>query len=988
MNNLDFIIENYQDKNPFSTFLPGIAGEKGIPIWAFFVNRGQGLSSFGLGKKDNAIVEFCPFNAALKRIDTVGFRTFIKVNGKYEEAFTSSKNSRMIISKTYVILEDIIFEGKIKIIVTYSSIPESSFGGLVRKVEFINLSSESLNIEVIDGLSEILPYGISNAEYKRMSNLLKSWMNVTTFNNSVSFKLKSSTIDEGLSSSIDKTNFMSSSLSKGKIDYVYDQKMVFGQDVSLRIPNGFIDNTIDVGNQVNENETPCAFVKFDVVLEQEKIVLCSIFGREDINKLNDLEKLNEEKVNYYIKRNQEIIDNLTKGIKTKTSNPIFDAYLEQSFLDNLLRGGYPYQIGDKIQYIYSRKHGDLERDYNDFCTEDQYFSYGDGNFRDVLQNRRNDVLINKKASLRNIHQFFEMVQVDGNNPLGVNEAKFIINNQDYLNKIKDASLKEKLKKGFTLGELATSYPLEEIENHVKEATYLFDADFKEGYWVDHFIYLKDLLESHFEIYPDEEEKLLYDLEIGYFQSPYIVKPYFESSFITPLGVRRTSSLKQINIKDKKLKVNDEIYKTSLMSKLFNLVALKVASIDNHGLGIDMDASRPGWNDALNGLPNIYGSSVTELIELKRLSDYVNLLFNKYPHSLKVLSIQKEFINKLVNIISKKDNMEIYKEIALEKKKLNNKIENQEFDITEISSSDVKNILFSLKTRIDTCLKKVKKLNKNVYLTYVYYQVEEYQSNDYKVNNLESVTPLKFKLMKMPIFLEGIVKSFYIDNRNIDKQINYIENSELKDNQLGLYKVSESLDDCSLEIGRIRSFSKGWLERESCFLHMEYKYLYSLIKNKKYQEFYNSIKTALVCNLNKDVYGKSILENSSFIATSNHVDKNKVGQGFQPRLTGANAEVISMWKEMFIGSNPFFMKNNQLHFKLNPSLSSEYFINNQVSTTFLGININYIGKVNTYELKIKEYEIVYKNKVLRRKNIRGKIAHDIRNHKVLTINAYF
>jgi len=35
----------------------------------------------------------------------------------------------------------------------------------------------------------------------------------------------------------------------------------------------------------------------------------------------------------------------------------------------------------------------------------------------------------------------------------------------------------------------------------------------------------------------------------------------------------------------------------------------------------MEADRPGWCDALNGLPGLFGSSVNETLELKRLVDF-------------------------------------------------------------------------------------------------------------------------------------------------------------------------------------------------------------------------------------------------------------------------------------------------------------------------------------------------------------------------------
>ena len=42
-----FLIENYGKKGTFASFLPGISGEKGIPIWCYYVNRGQCVVSFG-----------------------------------------------------------------------------------------------------------------------------------------------------------------------------------------------------------------------------------------------------------------------------------------------------------------------------------------------------------------------------------------------------------------------------------------------------------------------------------------------------------------------------------------------------------------------------------------------------------------------------------------------------------------------------------------------------------------------------------------------------------------------------------------------------------------------------------------------------------------------------------------------------------------------------------------------------------------------------
>ena len=57
----------------------------------------------------------------------------------------------------------------------------------------------------------------------------------------------------------------------------------------------------------------------------------------------------------------------------------------------------------------------------------------------------------------------------------------------------------------------------------------------------------------------------------------------------------------------------------------------------------------------------------------------------------------------------------------------------------------------------------------------------------------------------------------------------VKASGIYDKALKMYKTSESLEALSMEYGRIRAFTPGWLERESVFLHMEYKYLLGLLK---------------------------------------------------------------------------------------------------------------------------------------------------------------
>ena len=76
-----FTVDGYPSAPPFSSFLPGIAGKWGIPIWCFYVNRGQAVSSFGVHDKDHQILEFQSFNQACMRVEREGFRTFLRLDG-------------------------------------------------------------------------------------------------------------------------------------------------------------------------------------------------------------------------------------------------------------------------------------------------------------------------------------------------------------------------------------------------------------------------------------------------------------------------------------------------------------------------------------------------------------------------------------------------------------------------------------------------------------------------------------------------------------------------------------------------------------------------------------------------------------------------------------------------------------------------------------------------------------------------------------------
>lgn len=179
----------------------------------------------------------------------------------------------------------------------------------------------------------------------------------------------------------------------------------------------------------------------------------------------------------------------------------------------------------------------------------------------------------------------------------------------------------------------------------------------------------------------------------------------------------------------------------------------------------------------------------------------------------------------------------------------------------------------------------------------------------------------------------------------------VKSSVLYDHSLKMYKTNAPLESLPMDIGRLRAFTPGWLENESIFLHMEYKYLLELLRAGLYEEYFEDFRNALVAFQDPARYGRSPLENSSFIVSSAHPDASLHGAGFVARLTGATAEFLSMWNIMMAGQNPFVIENGDLCLRLKPALPGWLFDKDGiVSFTFLGqCQVTYFNPshANTY-----------------------------------------
>ena len=183
-----------------------------------------------------------------------------------------------------------------------------------------------------------------------------------------------------------------------------------------------------------------------------------------------------------------------------------------------------YFFGSKVYHIFSRVQGDIERDYNDFVIEPSFFSQGPGNFRDVAQNRRSDVMFQPRIGAFNLRVFLSFIQADGYQPDSVEAVVFTIKDKAVCDDIatravghadgvrsQRESLSSFLNNGpFRPGQLFLFIKKIHAELLLKRQNFVNlvlsmaestpMAMYKNGFWADYWTYLMDFIESYLGLY--------------------------------------------------------------------------------------------------------------------------------------------------------------------------------------------------------------------------------------------------------------------------------------------------------------------------------------------------------------------------------------------------------------------------------------------------------------------------------------------------------
>lgn len=965
-----FIIEDYNRQSTFSSFLPGISGLRGIPIWCFYVNRGQGIASFGTEDKNHSIMEFYPAHQAYQLTKTMGFRTFIKVDGLFYEPFcTDERSANMYIGMNELEIEECNKELGIQVNVLYYTLPNEKLGGLVRRLTVKNIKNTARTIEILDGMPAVIPYGIALSSLKEMAQTIKAWMQVEDVDSGLPYyRVRYSTADSARVSEIEQGNYYFSLTKEGnRLPMIADPQIIFDYDTSFQKPVGFLNagiNELLQAKQAVENQVPCGVCAYQGALEGKKeFSLYSVIGQAADKKIYHefAERCREE--DYFSRKYGEadaLTRDLSKGMETKTANKVFDEYCRQTYVDNVLRGGYPITLGkNHIFYVYGRKHGDIERDYNFFRMLPEHYSQGNGNYRDVNQNRRCDVLFSPYVEDYNIKLFYNLIQLDGYNPLVVKQVTYELKNmEEALDLVLDEDkekVREFFEKEFSPGELLCFLEKQNITTPLSREEFLgkvidystdkLNADFGEGYWTDHWTYNLDLIEAYLKVFPEREKQLLLaDKDYTYYEAKAVVLPREQRYVLTADGVRQYCSVDeetkaQTMHHEVRIKLGKgEVYHSNLLTKLLVLIQNKFASLDMSGMGIEMEGGKPGWYDALNGLPGIFGSSVAETCELYRLLKYVRKAVENYGAEAEVFTELYQFMTSTKETLEryrqgKNNRFQVWDALNEAKERYREKIIwGIEGTVEVLTYGELIALLQSYLDYVEEGIQKAVRRANGVCPTYFYYQLTDYET----VNN--KIVPKQFEQREMPLFLEGAVRYFKVLRTREEKKAlyNQIKQSSLYDIKLQMYKVNSTLANTSYEIGRAKAFSAGWLENESIWLHMEYKYLLQLLQNGLYEEFYEDFHNACIPFLDYKMYGRSLLENSSFLASSANSDERLHGKGFVARLSGSTAEFLEIWQMMLFGENPFREEEGMLSCTFSPAIP-HYLITEQntVEAVFLG-----------------------------------------------------
>ncbi len=652
-----FRIENYDHMNPF--FMTVVSD---VDHW-MFISSTQGLTC-GRKNAESALFPYYTDDKIHDSVETTGSNTIIIVSkdGKdflwkpfsshHSNVYKITRNLYKNTIGNKILFEEINHDLKISFTTAWKS---SNLYGFIKESSVVNHDVKPVTVKVLDGIRNILPYGVTTGLQTTLSTLLDGYKRCELVE-SVGlgiYNLSSILTDRAEpSESLKATTVWSKGLDHPKVLLSEQQTEAFTlnheietevdikgrrgsyyvvDSISLKehgskswiIVADLNQSAVDVARLIkglSDNPSLIEEVNADITkgdLNLKKLVFNADGFQYTANKKASYRHFSNTLYNimrggvyadgYNIERddfkafvkvwNKEIYAQQSSFLKQLPSSINYNELLSK--VEALNNKDFERLLLEYLPLTYSRRHGDPSRPWNRFSIEiskedgSKKLNF-EGNWRDIFQNWEALSLSYPEFTESIIAKFVNASTADGYNPYRIT------------------------KNGLDWEALNPDEPFSNI-----------------GYWGDHqIIYLLKLMELSKAYHPEKLKAYLHKDLFVYANVPYKIKGFdalvedprnsIDYDFELENAIHKKTA--ELGSDGKLISLNHQIYKVNLTEKLLVTLLAKLSNYVPEG-GIWMNTQRPEWNDANNALVG-NGLSMVTLYYLHRFQTFMNGLVDE------------------------------------------------------------------------------------------------------------------------------------------------------------------------------------------------------------------------------------------------------------------------------------------------------------------------------------------------------------------------
>ncbi|MBR1878329.1 MAG: hypothetical protein IJ814_04895 [Paludibacteraceae bacterium] len=617
-------IANYDEMQPFFISLAS-----DTDLWMYLSSTG-GLTA-GRRSPGEALFPYYTDDKITENYETTGPKTIIRVKGEPFQVngellwrpFSEQQQDSFVISRRIAkstVGNRIVFceeNHTLKLRFSYIWAPAGKHGW-VRRATLENLGNFETDVEVLDGLQNVLPAGVERKTQNEFSTLVDGYKKTELAGNGLAlFRMEAILVDRAEPSESLRCNTVYAlGLPEETQFFVSSQVLsafakgnqLAAQSESKGVRGAFLAHArLHLAVRSSRTWYNVADVSQDAVQVRR---LMQFMGQADaVEQIEAAMRQSTETLRAIVAQND--------GVQ-HTGDEANDARHFANVLFNTMRGGYYLEyppkeirrddvqctkaddIRHQMEYLpltFGRRHGDPSRPWNlfDIRVQDEegkpVVAY-QGNWRDIFQNWEALSFSYPLYINHIIAKFLNATTADGYNPYRITD------------------------KGIDWEVIEPENPWSNI-----------------GYWGDHqIIYLLKLLELSYNHAPEALKTLLNRRVFAFANVPYRIKSYQEIvadpknsiRFDDEAHKRAMELVKEMGADGKLvLDQNGQVLHTTMADKLLITLLAKLSNFIP-GAGIWMNTLRPEWNDANNALVG-YGASMVTLCYMRRYVAFLQQL---------------------------------------------------------------------------------------------------------------------------------------------------------------------------------------------------------------------------------------------------------------------------------------------------------------------------------------------------------------------------